>query len=93
MKSLKALRDSRKYFLTFAAITLITIMYGRIADTSFSNEDKLDAFKIWAYAVVGIAGLYQGANALQHGLMGPSDNYGENNIIINRSEDEIPDEK
>lgn len=97
MKTISALRDSRKYFLTFIIVGLLIFMYLRVDEVVSEPVQKIDLFIKWCWVVMAVVGGYMGANALQAGLLGGDPGYGSNNqgdtIIINKDKPEIPDEK
>lgn len=92
MKPLRAIRDSRKYFLTFFLLVTTTFFYVRLDQFAEEYEDRQENFKIWAWIAVAIGGAYIGAQAYQNSMLG--DPHGGGDIIINQSKSkDIPDEK
>jgi hypothetical protein len=87
-----AIRDSRKYFLTFIVLIVLIIGYLRIDSTIEISSERQDFFIKFGWIVMGTAGAYIGAQALQNGLQGPYDSGGVD-ITINKSLQDIPQDK
>jgi hypothetical protein len=89
MRALNAIRDSRKYFLTFVMLISVTYFYLRLDHSAVEYADKQKNFEAWGWLVVVMAGGYLGANALQHSLSSPNSNGPD--IVINNRKQQIPE--